>query len=595
MAFETILNKPTFYSRHAYLAALQKFEWKKVASLTQDGSKYSRYMSSLQDTWKKDKAGISFILNRKFPRDTKDMSMVKATISILCCTSQFSFTTLFCEISPEFGRKSIAKKRNNLIPRVIRVQDFLLSRHVTQIFCFQYLKDLKESGAKVILADFYEPAARHVMCQAFRLKMTQAQGYVWFLPGWFKDHWYDIDALRAKEALNEDHTSNDEQQEDIKMTALKHLPNCSTHELLRALDGALALVHNNYGSDDTVTVGNFTVGEWKEKLDAKLTNFYEKSRRNKDDKVSIVFEDKQASKYSGYVYDAVYMYALALDQMIKKDKALIQDLHSEKTVGELVQIIKELDFDGVSGRIKFENGHSRRSEIKIQQFEVGRSVNVGTTNIIRSELKVKEIGLYRPQVQNTSEITWYSNEIRWKTETGEKPSDEDRSCGPLTPMAILLNLECQLTITVTFLIVFGLVLGLLLGLFVGLKMRYERKMRDQEDRMRALGLFTPMTVLALDDWEMARDRVVINRKLGEGAFGMVYGGEAFFDDRGWVAVAVKTLKAGSTVEEKIDFLSEADMMKRFDNKNVVKLLGVCTRNEPVYTVMEWMLYGDLKT
>ena len=44
-----------------------------------------------------------------------------------------------------------------------------------------------------------------------------------------------------------------------------------------------------------------------------------------------------------------------------------------------------------------------------------------------------------------------------------------------------------------------------------------------------------------------------------------------------VAVAVKTLKAGSSVEEKIDFLSEADMMKRFEHKNIVKLLGVCTR------------------
>ena len=58
---------------------------------------------------------------------------------------------------------------------------------------------------------------------------------------------------------------------------------------------------------------------------------------------------------------------------------------------------------------------------------------------------------------------------------------------------------------------------------------------------------------------------------------------------------MKTLKVGSTVEEKIDFLSEADMMKRFDHKNIVKLLWVCTRNEPVYTVMEFMLYGDLKT
>ena len=62
-----------------------------------------------------------------------------------------------------------------------------------------------------------------------------------------------------------------------------------------------------------------------------------------------------------------------------------------------------------------------------------------------------------------------------------------------------------------------------------------------------------------------------------------------------MAVAVKTLKEGSSMEEKIDFLGEADIMKRFDHKNIVKLLGVCTKKEPIYTVMEFMLYGDLKT
>lgn len=61
-----------------------------------------------------------------------------------------------------------------------------------------------------------------------------------------------------------------------------------------------------------------------------------------------------------------------------------------------------------------------------------------------------------------------------------------------------------------------------------------------------------------------------------------------------MAVAVKTLKVGSTVEEKLDFLSEAEMMKRFNHKNIVRLLGVCTRNEPVYTVMEFILYGDIR-
>lgn len=100
-------------------------------------------------------------------------------------------------------------------------------------------------------------------------------------------------------------------------------------------------------------------------------------------------------------------------------------------------------------------------------------------------------------------------------------------------------------------------------------------------------------VSALDKWEIPRDRVVINRKLGEGAFGTVYGGECFFDDKGWVAVAVKTLKVGSTCEQKLDFLSEAEVMKRFEHKNIIKLLGVCTRSEPIYTIMEFCLYGKL--
>ncbi len=44
----------------------------------------------------------------------------------------------------------------------------------------------------------------------------------------------------------------------------------------------------------------------------------------------------------------------------------------------------------------------------------------------------------------------------------------------------------------------------------------------------------------------------------------------------------------------MDFLGEAEVMKRFEHKNIVKLLGVCTKNEPVYTIMEFMLYGKLE-
>jgi serine/threonine protein kinase len=36
-------------------------------------------------------------------------------------------------------------------------------------------------------------------------------------------------------------------------------------------------------------------------------------------------------------------------------------------------------------------------------------------------------------------------------------------------------------------------------------------------------------------------------------------------------------------------------MKRFDHKNIVKLLAVCLTKEPLYCIIEFMLYGDLKT
>ena len=85
----------------------------------------------------------------------------------------------------------------------------ILSTFLSQVYNYnksklsQYLRDLKERGAKVIIADFYEPAARHIMCQAYRLEMTQAQGYVWFLPGWYREGWFDLDLMKRKKHLNE--------------------------------------------------------------------------------------------------------------------------------------------------------------------------------------------------------------------------------------------------------------------------------------------------------------------------------------------------------------------------------------------------------
>ena len=272
----------------------------------------------------------------------------------------------------------------------------------------------------------------------------------------------------------------------------------------------------------------------------QLRGFY-RQYKGKEKPGSFDFEGgDKPNKYSSYVYDAVWLYARAMDKLIKMDKNLIQDLHSPDTIEKFVDIIKEEDFDGVSGRVNFKYGPSRLSEVNIFQWIHDcqdhhlESANESSVNNVRRN----KIGVYTPNYDidnGTSSLDWYEELIHWRTKDGTKPSDQVRECGFLSSFAAALNLECQIAITLAFLLGFVFLLMGLLALFAFLKIRYERRMKATEERMRALGLLTPMSFLALDDWEMPRDRVVMNRKLGEGAFGTVYGGESFFDDKGWVS------------------------------------------------------------
>ena len=95
----------------------------------------------------------------------------------------------------------------------------------------------------------------------------------------------------------------------------------------------------------------------------------------------------------------------------------------------------------------------------------------------------------------------------------------------------------------------------------------------------------------MEECEVPRSKIVMNRTIGQGQFGTVYGGEVEGKDGVWVAAAIKTLKVGSTDEDKLDFLQEAKMMKSLDHPNIIKLLALCLVKEPILMVMEFMLHG----
>eukprot|EP00730_Choanoeca_flexa_P020157 TRINITY_DN9856_c0_g1_i1.p1 TRINITY_DN9856_c0_g1~~TRINITY_DN9856_c0_g1_i1.p1 ORF type:complete len:541 (+),score=117.50 TRINITY_DN9856_c0_g1_i1:840-2462(+) len=89
-------------------------------------------------------------------------------------------------------------------------------------------------------------------------------------------------------------------------------------------------------------------------------------------------------------------------------------------------------------------------------------------------------------------------------------------------------------------------------------------------------------------WELKRSDVELGPRLGGGNYGEVYRGT--YNKQ---TVAVKTIKEESM--ETVEFMKEAHVMKKLNHPNLVKLIGVCSQDLPMYIVQEFVCNGDLLT
>ncbi|XP_037668327.1 tyrosine-protein kinase HCK isoform X2 [Choloepus didactylus] len=89
-----------------------------------------------------------------------------------------------------------------------------------------------------------------------------------------------------------------------------------------------------------------------------------------------------------------------------------------------------------------------------------------------------------------------------------------------------------------------------------------------------------------DAWEIPRESLKLDKKLGAGQFGEVW--MATYNKH--TKVAVKTMKPGSMSVEA--FLAEANIMKTLQHDKLVKLHAVVTK-EPIYIITEFMAKGSL--
>lgn len=64
--------------RHGYLQLFKAFGWHRVAALTEDGQKYTEYISYMQEILRDN--GINFIANIKFPRERENHEMTQVSV-----------------------------------------------------------------------------------------------------------------------------------------------------------------------------------------------------------------------------------------------------------------------------------------------------------------------------------------------------------------------------------------------------------------------------------------------------------------------------------------------------------------------------------
>uniref|UniRef100_A0A8C7H9C3 Tyrosine-protein kinase n=1 Tax=Oncorhynchus kisutch TaxID=8019 RepID=A0A8C7H9C3_ONCKI len=90
-----------------------------------------------------------------------------------------------------------------------------------------------------------------------------------------------------------------------------------------------------------------------------------------------------------------------------------------------------------------------------------------------------------------------------------------------------------------------------------------------------------------DEWEIPRESLKMERRLGAGQFGEVWMG-LYNNHR---QVAIKNLKVGTM--SMAAFLAEANLMKELQHPRLVRLFAVVTQ-EPIYIITEFMENGGLR-
>uniref|UniRef100_A0A8C6PGB2 receptor protein-tyrosine kinase n=1 Tax=Nothobranchius furzeri TaxID=105023 RepID=A0A8C6PGB2_NOTFU len=246
------------------------------------------------------------------------------------------------------------------------------------------------------------------------------------------------------------------------------------------------------------------------------------------------------------------------------------------------------------------NGIILEYEIKYFEKEQDSSYTIiksKETEMVVEGLKASSVYIFQVRARTSAGYGAFSRRFEFQTSPYLTATSE-RAQASIIAVAITLAL-----------VLLAVVAGFLLS---GRRCGYSKAKQDPEEEkmhfhnghIKFPGVRTYIDPLTYEDpnqavHEFAQEIDVsfisIERIIGAGEFGEVCCGPLRLPGKREIQVAIKTLKAGYTEQQRRDFLWEASIMGQFNHPNIIRLEGVVTKSKPVMIITEYMENGSLDT
>ncbi|XP_078367736.1 uncharacterized protein LOC144651661 isoform X1 [Oculina patagonica] len=267
---------------------------------------------------------------------------------------KFAYATIFEFF--QWKQYATLTDTNYVSQTVTDTHEYLESRGIDLVYARQianqdsvdietYVRSLKESSAKIIIATLFEGLAKAVVCEAYKQGLTPQNGYVWFLPSWLADSWWHVDLADLH-----GHTTD----------GMLNVP-CSSADMKEFVSGGYFSLSNAFfGTDWTKILSGGTVGQWRQEYEKRVQK-----------------QGHTPSGYASFAHDAVWAYALALDKLFKSYPARLDTIRTNHTTQLLKSYLQQTNFSGVSGRVIFRDGERYLPTVEIAQRFSSRKATVG--------------------------------------------------------------------------------------------------------------------------------------------------------------------------------------------------------------------------